>query len=247
MQLPEVGSLVAVQYKRNPHSYSDAPLNPRLYLGRVLRHEGSWGFSAELVNYDNVAQETWLEYDQESQAWDDRNFHQPVQEVRFPVDPDLAALHAELEALPAELPQPEDGERPFSEMRLRFLLGAAESGWLRAEEGPVVYYSDDFPDASAGVSRWQKQPLGRTELTEGRVFFEWPIDDKDPAECGIEMLLREDGTYYTKSEEFGDEFIARLEPRAHARVLCGLWTSEAFVSFFAAIFPAASPGEESAG
>lgn len=237
MQLPEVGSLVAVQYKRNPHVYSDAPLNPRLYLGRVLRHEGSWGFSASLMNYDSVAQETWLEFDQENQRWDDRNFHQPVQDILFPVDAGLAALHAELEALPAELPQPEDGVRPFSEMRLRFLLGAAETGLLRAAEGPVVYYSDDFPDASATVSHWQKQPLGRTELSDGRIFFEWPIDGKDPAECGIELLRRDDGSFYAKSEEFGDEFQARLEQRPHARILCGLWSSEEFISFFAAIFP----------
>ncbi len=237
MLLPDVGSLVAVQYKRNPHVYSDAALNPLLFLGRVLRHEGSWGFSVELMNYDNVPQETWLEYDQEDQRWDDRNFHQPVHAILFPVGPDLAALHAELAALPAELPQPEEGVRPFSEMRLRFLLGAAEAGWLRAAEGPLVYYSDDFPDASSTVARWQKQPLGRTELGEDRIFFEWPIDDKDPDDCGIELLRRDDGSFYSKSEEFGDEFEARLETLAQARVLCGLWSSEEFLSFFAAVFP----------
>lgn len=237
MQLPDVGSLVAVQYKRNPHVYSDAALNPRLYLGRVLRHEGSWGFSAELMNYDNVAQETWLEYDQEERRWDDRNFHQPVEAITFPIDAELAALHAELEALPAELPQPEEGVRPFSEMRLRFLLGAAEAGWLHEATAPVVYYSDDLPDAAAAVSRWQKQMLGRVELGDGRIFFEWPIDGKEPAECGIELLRRDDGSFHARSEEFGDEFEARLEQRAHARLLCGLWSSEEFVSFFAAVFP----------
>lgn len=237
MQLPEVGSLVAVQYQRNPHSYSDAPLNPRLYLGRVLRHEGSWGFSASLLNFDNVAQETWLEFDQEDQRWDDRNFHQPVASITFPVSADLAALHAELEALPEVIPNDEDNLRPFPELRLRFLLGAAESGWLENLEAPVVYYSDDFPDPASTISRWQRQPLGRVELSDDRIFFEWPIDEKDPAECGIELTRREDGSFYTKSEEFGDEFHARLEQRTTARVLCGLWSSEEFLSFFAAVFP----------
>lgn len=236
MQLPEPGSIVAVQYKRNPHAYPDPALNPRLLLGRVLRHEGSWGFTTALMNYDSVPQDTWLEYDQEDQRWDDRHFHQPVESIVSPAGAELAALHAELESLPPELPQPEDGVRPFSEMRLRFLLGAAEAGWLAAP-APVVYYSDDFPDATARVARWHTQQLGRVELGEDRIFFEWPIDEKDPAECGIELARREDGSFYTRSEEFGDEFEARIERREGARVLCGLWYSEEFLSFFAAVFP----------
>lgn len=237
MQLPEPGTLVAVQYQRNPHTYSDPPLNPLLFLGRVLRHEGSWGFTASLMNFDSVPQETWLEYDQEDQRWDDRNFHQPVAAIVFPLPDDLAALHAELEALPEVIPHEDDNLRPFAELRLRFLLGAAETGWLQNPEAPVVYYSDDFPDPASTVSRWQRQPLGRVELSEDRIFFEWPIDEKDPAECGVELTRQEDGSFYTKSEEFGDEFHARLETRTGLRLLIGLWSSEDFQSFFAAVFP----------
>ncbi|MBI4891609.1 MAG: hypothetical protein HY821_13370 [Acidobacteria bacterium] len=236
MQLPEVGSIAAVQYKRNPHKSQDPTLNPRLLFGRVLRHEGSWGFTAAFTNYDSVPQETWLEFDNEDQRWDDRNFQQPVEAVLFPVPPEFEALHSELENLPAELPQPEDGVRPFSEMRLRFLLGAAEAGWLKAAE-PVVIYSDDYPDARSASASWHRQRLSRVEISEDRIFFEWPIDDKDPAECGIELARQDDGTFHAKSEEFGDEFHARFEQREGAQVLIGLWSAEEFLSFFAAVFP----------
>jgi len=237
MQLPDIGSVVAVQYQRNPRLYSDAALNPRLYFGRVLRHEGSWGFTASLMNYDNVPQETWLEWDDEKQGWDDRNFHQPVDEVRFQIDGELLALFNELEHLPTELPVPEGGVRPFSEMRLRFLACAIEVGWLNDISAPVVYYSDDFADPDSSVASWHKQPLGRYELDADRIFFEWPVEGKAPEECGITLLKQPDGSFYSKSEEFGDEFEAELEERNGYHLLCGLWAGEGFLSFFGALLP----------
>ncbi|MBI5086146.1 MAG: hypothetical protein HZB13_16300 [Acidobacteria bacterium] len=238
VELPPAGSLVAVQCARNPSVYSDPALQPRLYFGRVVRHEGSWGFTAALMNYDNAPQETWLEWDEEKQEWEDRDFRQPVLSVTFPLSPDLAALAAELESLPQELPTADGPTRPFDELRLRFLAGAFESGWLDNPREPIVYYSDDFALVESTVSRWHTQPLGRVEVSPDRIFFEWPVDGKTPEECGIELLRQDDGTFYMKSEEFGDEFQARLELRAGYHLVAGLWGSDEFLSFFGAVLPA---------
>lgn len=237
MVLPEIGTPVAVQYKRNPTLYSDAALNPRLQLGRVVRHEGSWGFVARLGNYDNVPQETWMEWNDELEAFEDREFQQPIEWIRYPVEGELLALLEEFEQLPEELPLPDGDTRPFDEMRLRFLAAGLETGWLEKPDTAVVYYSDDFPDTASTVSRWLQQELGRHEFSEDRLFFEWPVDERDPAECGVELLRQEDGTYYSKSEQFGDEFQAKLEHRQGYSVIMGLWAGEGFLSFFGAIFP----------
>ncbi|GEM_PF-5624576 len=237
MQLPEIGSVVAIQYQRNPRVHSDPALDPRLYLGRVVRHEGSWGFTAALMNYDNPAQETWLEWDEEKQGWDDRNFQQPVEWVRFPVEGEMLTLFKELDSLPAELPVAEGGVRPFSEMRLRFIAGALEAGWFADTSSPRVFYSDDFSDPASNVARWHKQPLGRCEVESERIFFEWPIEGKPAEECGITLLKQPGGSYYAKSEEYGDEFEADLEERDGYRLLCGLWAGEEFLSFFGVVLP----------
>jgi len=237
MKLPELGSIVAVQYQRNPTVYSDAALNPRLHLGRVVRHEGSGGFTAALGNYDHVPQESWLEWNDETETFEDRDFHQPIEWVRYPVNGELESLCKELEALPEEIPQHEGQDRPFAEMRLRFLLAAAESEWFADLTQAFVMYSDDFPDAGSTVSRWTRQKLGRFEISNERVFFEWPVEERDQADWGVELLRQEDGSYYSKSEAFGDEFEAKLEEREGCRVLLGLWASEDFMSFFGAVFP----------
>lgn len=237
MQLPEIGSLVAVQYQRNPTVYSDAALNPRLHLGRVLRHEGTGGFTAALGNYDHVPQESWLEWNDELEAFEDRDFHQPIEWVRYPVSAEMEALLLELEALPEEMAAAGGPDRPFDEMRLRFLLAAVESEWLADLSQPFVLYSDDFPDTGSNVSRWTRQNLGRFELGEERIRFEWPVEERDESEWGIELERQPDGSYYSKSEAFGDEFEAKLERREGCRVLMGLWASEEFMSFFAAVFP----------
>jgi hypothetical protein len=236
MQLPEVGSVVAVQYKRNPRIVSDAMLDPRLFFGRVLAHQGAWGFTAALLNCDSVAQETWLEYDQEN-GWEDRSFQQPVDEIHTKLGPDTLAIFSEFEQMPAEWPASEDGLRSYSEMRLRFLAGGMESGWLDPGLGANVYYSDDFAAEETRIAHWRCRPIGKFEITEEMVRFEWPIDDKPAEECMVELARREDGAYYAKSEEFGDEFEARLEKRSRYHLLTGLWSSEEFVSFFGAIFP----------
>jgi len=237
MQLPEIGSVVAVQYERNPTKYSDAALTPRLYLGRVLRHEGRWGFTAALGNYDNVPQECWIEYEEELQSWTDRSFQQPVRSVRFPVSGALLKFFEELEALPEELPVAEDEIRPFAEMRLRFLGCAHENGWLTAPEQGFVYYSDDLPQAEATASRWHRQDAGAYEVTGEKARFEWPVEGKDPAECIVELTRQESGSYYVKNEEFGDEFEADLEEHDGCQVLMGLWAGEGFLSFFGVILP----------
>ena len=239
MTLPEIGSIVAVQYQRNPTVYSDAALNPRLHLGRVVRHEGTGGFTVALGNYDHVPQESWLEWNDDLEAFEDRDFHQPIEWVRYPVTGELEALCLELEALPEEIPQAEGQDRPFDEMRLRFLLAAAESEWLADLSQPFVMYSDDFPDAASRVSRWTKQNLGRFEISDERVFFEWPVEEREQSEWGVELQRQPDGSYYSKSEAFGDEFEAKLEEREGCRVLLGLWASEDFMSFFGAVFPKA--------
>ncbi len=237
MQLPEVGSLVAVQFKRNPAVYSDAALNPRLHFGRVVRHEGTGGFTAALGNYDHLPQESWLEWDEENQQWDDRDFHQPIEWVKYPVTDEMEKLTLELEALPEEIPEPEGGTRPFDEMRLRFLLGALEDGWLDAVSEPLVLYSDDLPDPNSTVSRWQRQKLGRCQVDENRIELEWPVEERDPADWALVFERRPGGEFYCRSEAFGDEFEARLEQRGPYRLLMGLWGSEEFVSFFAAVLP----------
>jgi hypothetical protein len=204
----------------------------------VVRHEGSFGFVARLGNYDNVPQETWLEWNDDLEAFEDKEFEQPIEWIRFGIEGDMLALLEEFEQLPEELPLPDGETRTFDEMRLRFLAAGAEMGWLEKVEKPLVYFSDDFPDAGATVSRWQKQELGRHEFSEDRLFFEWPVDDREPEECGVELLRQEDGTYYSKSEQFGDEFQAKWEERQGYRAVMGLWAGEGFLSFFGAIFPA---------
>jgi hypothetical protein len=237
MVLPEIGIPVAVQYKRNPTVYSDAALNPRLQLGRVVRHEGSWGFVALLGNYDSVPQETWLEWNDDLEAFEDREFQQPIEWIKFGLDGELLALLEEFESLPEELPLPDGETRAFDEMRLRFLAGGVEAGWLVNPQKAEVFYSDDFPDTGSTVARWLRQELGAHEFTEDRLFFEWPVDERDPSECGVELLLQDDGTYYSKSEQFGDEFQAKLEHRHGYSAVMGLWAGEGFLSFFGAIFP----------
>jgi hypothetical protein len=236
MELPEVGSVVAVQYKRNPRIASDTQLDPRLYFGRVLRHEGAWGFTAALMNCDSVAQETWLEFDQEN-GWEDKSFGQPIYGIQTSLSADALAFFGELEQMPSEWPPAEEGVRSFDEMRMRFLAGAFEAGWVKPDCPASVYYSDDFPDAAASVAVWRYRIVGKYDVGEERVSFEWPVDDEPTEESTVTLDRREDGTYYTKSEKYGDEFEAKLEKRAGYHLLVGLWSGEGFLSFFGAVLP----------
>lgn len=234
MELPAIGSVVAVQYARNPTVYSDAAMMPRLFFGRVVRHEGSWGFTAALCNYDNLPQESWLEYEQEDEAWTDRSFHQPVESVRFDLDADTLRFFQELESLPEVTPDPADEIRPFAEMRLRFLGAALENGWLNEPE-PVVFYSDDLPQAMATVSRWNRLKAGDFSLTDQQARFVWPVEGKSEEECLVTMTRQPSGSYYVKNEEFGDEFEADLEALDQCHLLMGLWVGEGFMSFFCVV------------
>ncbi|MBN9660390.1 MAG: hypothetical protein J0H49_19530 [Acidobacteria bacterium] len=237
MELPAIGSALTIQYKRNPTVYSDPALSPRLYFGRVVRHEGEWGFVALLGNYDNVPQETSIEWTGDESGWADREFHQPIETINFSPSADQMALGDEIAALPEEVPTADSPTRPVEELRLRFLAAAFEAGWLNELEKPVVFYSDDFPDASATVSRWNRQELASFELSDDRVYLVWPVEGRPEEEWGVELTRQEDGVFYSKSEAFGDEFEAKLEHRAGYHALIGLWGSDEFFSFFGAILP----------
>lgn len=237
MELPALQSVVAVQYVRNPTVYSDPALAPRLHYGRVERHEGRWGFVAQLGNYDSVPEPIWLEWHDHEQVWEDRDFQQPVEEVRYPLGDDELALFSELEHLPAELPPPDGSIRPLDELRLRFLAAGFEAGWLVGATEPLIYYSDDFANTRSTVARWTRQPLGKYEIGDAHVMFEWPVEGREPAEWPLEFTRDDDAFYYAKSEAFGDEFKARFEQRAGYSLLTGLWAGDGFLSFFAAILP----------
>lgn len=237
MELPAVGSALTVQYKRNPTVYSDPALSPRLYFGRVLRHEGEWTFVATLCNYDNLPQETSIEWTGDEEGWTDRDFHQPIESINFTPGAEELALYEELSTLPEEVPENGHPTRPVDELRLRFLAAGVEADWTTNLDQAKVYYSDDFPDVRAAESRWHRQNLGRFEISEDRVFFEWPVEGRTEEEWGIELTRQDDGVFYSKSEAFGDEFEARLEQRSGYHALIGLWGSDDFLSFFGAILP----------
>lgn len=237
MELPAIGSALTIQYKRNPTVYSDPALNPRLYFGRVVRHEGEWTFVANLCNYDNIPQETSLEWTGDDEGWADRDFHQPIETIDFSPSADVIALGDELARLPEEVPPADSPTRPVDELRLRFLAAGVEADWITNLDQAKVYYSDDFPDGTATVARWHRQNLGRFEISANRVFFEWPVEGRTEEESGIELTRQEDGVFYSKSEAFGDEFEARLEHRDGYHVLTGLWGSDEFLSFFGAVLP----------
>ncbi|MGJ5818907.1 hypothetical protein [Paludibaculum fermentans] len=237
MELPAIGSALTIQYKRNPTVYSDPALSPRLYFGRVVRHEGEWSFVATLGNYDNVPQETSIEWAGDESGWEDREFHQPIEVINFTPSTDQVALGDEFAALPEEVPAADSPTRPVEELRLRFLAAGFEAGWLDNLEKPTVYYSDDFPDAAATVSRWHNQELASFELSDDRVYLVWPVEGRPEEDWGVELKRQEDGVFYSKSEAFGDEFEARLERREGYHALIGLWGSDEFLSFFGAILP----------
>ncbi|WP_321471253.1 hypothetical protein [uncultured Paludibaculum sp.] len=237
MELPAIGSALTIQYKRNPTVYSDPALSPRLYFGRVLRHEGEWSFVATLGNYDNVPQETCIEWAGDDEGWIDRDFHQPIDTVNFAPSADQMALADELAALPEEVPVADGSARPIDELRLRFLAAGFETGWLKDLEKPTVFYSDDFPELDATAARWHRQELGRFEISDDRVFIEWPVEGRPEEDWGVEFTRQDDGDFYSKSEAFGDEFEARLEHRDGYHALIGLWGSDEFLSFFGAILP----------
>lgn len=237
MELPAVGSVVAVEYRRNPTVYSDPALTPRLHYGRVERHEGRWGFVAALGNYDTVPEAVWLEWHDPEQTWEDRDFHQPVEQVRYPISDDEMALFTELEQLPAELPPPDGNVRAPEEMRLRFIAAGFEAGWLVDVTEAVVFYSDDFASTRSTVARWSRQALGSYETAPDRVHFEWPVEGREPGEWGLEFTRDSDGWFYAKSDAFGDEFKARFEQRAGYHLLTGLWAGDGFLSFFGVVLP----------
>ena len=238
MELPAVQSVVAVQYQRNPTVYSDPALAPRLHYGRVERHEGSWGFVAILGNYDSAPEPAWLEWHDHEQVWEDRDYHQPVEAVRYPVSDDEQALFAELEKLPPELPSPIGDVRPLDELRLRFIAAGFEAGWLAGVSEPIIFYSDDLPNTRSTVARWTRQSLGKYEIDAKRVMFEWPVEGREAAEWPLEFTVDDDDDmFYAKSEAFGDEFKARFEHRQGYSLMTGLWAGDGFLSFFAAILP----------
>jgi hypothetical protein len=239
MTLPEPGEKIAVLYRRNPHKYTDPALHPLMMLGSVVRHEEIGGFTALLLNYDSLPQETFFQWDERAGEWVDRDFGQPVDSVVFPLTNDMAAFMEELQGLPEHLPGPEGDEqvRPLQELRLRFIGAALEAGWVAELSGPTVYYSDDFPDASAHVSHWQSQALGDYSVEDGRVAFEWPVEERERADWMVDLSKQEDGTYKFVSEAFGDEFHAWVEERDGYHLALGLWGNEETLSYFAAVLP----------
>lgn len=84
-------------------------------------------------------QETSIEWTGDETGWEDREFHQPIENINFSPSADQIALGEELAALPEEVPAPDSPTRPVDELRLRFLAAGFEAGWLNDLDKPVVF------------------------------------------------------------------------------------------------------------